>query len=73
MIVVKGSIEHQPVEFDGNVYGGAGDAIVSETVEGLIDLMKGTGALPLKAGEKLIVEAVEMSQEEFASIPDYNG
>lgn len=73
MLVLKGFIEEAPVEFDGKVYGGVGDALVSETVEGLVDLLKESGALPLKTGEKLIIEAVEMSEEEFASIPDYNG
>lgn len=73
MVLIKGFIECEPTEFDGHVYGGVGNAFVAETIEELIDLMKNIKALPLKIGEKLVFEAIEMSAEEFAAIPDFNG
>lgn len=73
MIVLKGTVEHQPVEFDGNTYSGADDVLFSKTAEEMIELMKSIEMLPLKVGEKLIIEAVEMSESELESIPEYNG
>lgn len=73
MIVLKGFIEETPVEFDGNIFGGQSDILYAKTAEEMIDVMTSAEMFPLKAGEKLVIEAVEMSEEEFALIPDYNG
>lgn len=73
MIVLKGFVEELPVEFDGNIYGGQSDVLFAKTTEEMIDVMTSAEMLPLKAGEKLVIEAVEMSEEEFSLIPDYNG
>lgn len=73
MLVLKGFVEETPVEFDGKIFGGQSDVLYAKTAAEMIDTMNSVEILPLKAGEKLIIEAVEMSAEEFASIPDYNG
>ncbi len=73
MQIIKGFIECEPTEFNGQVYGGAGNILFAETIDELIDLMQNAKIIPLKIGEKLVFEAIEMSCEEFATIPDYNG